>query len=1114
MKKTFLIPALLMGTTLTATAQTLLDEDFEKCPNEQYSRDFPEGWTTKDSYNAAQYGVNAKIYYNWAVNYIEKGVTTGGTHCAIVDAPTWTGSTGGGLGPREEWLITPELNLDNTYQLSFDFEAAAAYVFEYKQYDFEVRVIDGDNVTTIFNCANADDCKAAGIPGSTYYAYRGDLWDAWTSTNAKLDLSAFQGKKVKVAFVYRMLTTTANVLYIDNVSVKQFTPSVGPEPQVDNNRYVFAPQYVGEKFYSEVFTLKNVGLDGLQVTAVEAPQGFGSNVNLETVLDRGQSMTFQVYYEASLTSAVEGNVVLKTTGGDVTIAVKATKVALPDGYTLENFEGAFPPAGWNNNGAGQTTLAIEGDQSAYFSGALSAQYLYGPRLDFSDTSAEHKLYFTYYANYYDEDESYYPSNDLVVQVSADGGKTWTTKYTSDYTVINELVNAEVNLDDESTKGNDNVLFRFYCTAISYDANEGADPYATYIFDRVLMPSVYGLDGVPMAAEYTAPADKATDVYNRSVTFGWRPAQFAEGYKIYIGTNDAANDVVDGEDLGDALSYTAKNLKTGTTYRWKVIPYNSVGAAADVPVWSFSTVADMTVTEYPYFEGFEGETFPPLGWNVERSGYTYWSTNGINPFDGKKSISALGRSAGDSTIITSMDLQLPATPMQLSFYWGNDMCVSLLKDNTGQKHNPSVYPGTGYDETWLEILADGEWTRAAYLSDPGEVVDDETVHYWFREVVDLTPYAGKTIALRWVHRMFNYNRSEGVSLDNITIKASDKMNAAFNMAEWNAGRVNYMDEVSTDDKVFALVNDCGQDMTVESVAFNTQNFTSTIQSGDVLKAGESQLFNMTFKALDAAAQVEDQLTVSFVGGYSVSLPVRGNALAKDMLMKNFEKDASLEQPSWFLCVDNDRAATYNWGGYWVNALNLTANTRLSFLVSSEEDWYNIPKSPEGKNILFAMGTETTSDDWLISDTILATPQTTFEFDYRTWESVNSIMPSGTPVIYVKVSTKSRNTLTDFEQVEELRPDYYDDKNWMHASIDLSRYAGQPIFVAIEHRMSGYATFFDNLLFAHVGDISTGIRTLDNEQLTIDNVYDLSGRRVNAQALKTGIYVRNGKKFVVK
>ena len=47
---------------------------------------------------------------------------------------------------------------------------------------------------------------------------------------------------------------------------------------------------------------------------------------------------------------------------------------------------------------------------------------------------------------------------------------------------------------------------------------------------------------------------------------------------------------------------------------------------------------------------------------------------------------------------------------------------------------------------------------------------------------------------------------------------------------------------------------------------------------------------------------------------------------------------------------------------------------------------------------------------------------------------------------------------------------------------------------------------------IGSETTGIKAIDNSQLTIDNVYDLQGRRV-AQPTK-GLYIVNGKKVVIK
>ena len=59
--------------------------------------------------------------------------------------------------------------------------------------------------------------------------------------------------------------------------------------------------------------------------------------------------------------------------------------------------------------------------------------------------------------------------------------------------------------------------------------------------------------------------------------------------------------------------------------------------------------------------------------------------------------------------------------------------------------------------------------------------------------------------------------------------------------------------------------------------------------------------------------------------------------------------------------------------------------------------------------------------------------------------------------------------------------------------------------------------DATAFLLDGRILTGIRVIDNGQLTIDNsaIYDLQGRRVTTpQLLRPGIYVRNGRKFVIR
>ena len=55
-------------------------------------------------------------------------------------------------------------------------------------------------------------------------------------------------------------------------------------------------------------------------------------------------------------------------------------------------------------------------------------------------------------------------------------------------------------------------------------------------------------------------------------------------------------------------------------------------------------------------------------------------------------------------------------------------------------------------------------------------------------------------------------------------------------------------------------------------------------------------------------------------------------------------------------------------------------------------------------------------------------------------------------------------------------------------------------------------FGTLMFGTPNDITTGIQAIDHGQWTIDNYYDLQGRRVVSPA--RGLYIVNGKKMIVK
>lgn len=1106
-KKLYSLFLLLLSCVCSAGAQEyLLNEDFESVEardTSYYSKQFPDGWQVTNS------GVETTSdQYTWSVAYYNGSYPSMTGHGWLyVDAPTWDGDPKGGFGPRQEIIETPALDLQNTYQLTFDWKAAPAYVNDYKYYTLKVYAVDqsSNEATLLLDISDEASRKASGVTD----------FSTWDVKQSKLDLSSYQGKTIRIRFVYDLLKSTGNCLWIDNVKVKQGAALTSPVAQSSISQYKFATMYIGEKHYSEAFTLKNVGANGLKVTGFEAPEGVtlsGDTANIN--LDMNATAQLQLAYKASLTTPTSGNAVIKTNGGDVTIAYTATKEAVPDGYTLELFE-QYPPAGWTMEGWAPTYTAIEGDRSMLSSADYSDMYLTSPRLDLSNSTAPHKLMFTYYNMFYSEEGDTYASNDISVWVSTDGGETWndsiwTTVYDdlSSYNVIKD-----VTLDLSKYKSN-NVKVRWKNPATQFD-DSGAYEYSYFFLDRVLLPNVYGADGLPIGISYTAPADSAKDVFGKSVRFEWQPAQFAESYKLYVGTAEDKFDIINGQDMGNALSYTVASLPSGSTIYWKVQGVNAAGEETDAPVWCFFTQQLKQITSFPWFEGFEdnGESYP-LGWYAENvSQYSCWDISSYYPYEGKYIAYGSGRATGDVNRLYSPDIVLPADgEYQLSFWWGNYNAVYLKKDANTVRTNTFQETDNGGDYGLFEIFYDGEWHQLDRISDNS----DEDNRYWLRDAFDLKPYAGKTIQLRWTYGVTYYNLSHALCIDNIEIKSSAASAAAFNTNRWDAYKVNY-NETATSDTI-AIANLGAKDVTINSAVFTQPNFSTTLAAGTTIKAGTSQTFQVSFNAQQTAAtdsvSVEDSLVVSLSDGTSLALPVSGIALAKDIQFFGFEKDKTGGVPAYFTGINADGTSTESLP-FWTTP-NLREGAPLSFCVLNEDECYHSLKCAHGKQALMTRCNENTAaDDWLVSQQYTLTDKSAVQFDARSWESVNSVLPIGAPTFKVYVSETSATDTKAFTQVgSDMTPDLYDEVAWNHYSVDLSAYAGKKVYIAIEAvYTNSLGGFLDNVEFDHIDATLSGINSISADSLSDDApIYNVAGQRVSKSY--RGVVLQNGKKYILK
>lgn len=1087
--KKFYLALLGLALAASAPAQTILDEDFETGNTGQNPTPVAKGagWTTVNSYTGNTTKYNWHNYYS-AITDESPNPTISGKCCAAVDGAMFNGSEGN--GPREEILLTPELNLNDTYQLQFTFKVSPVNAYDNTRYDLQVRVVENDNLAgaeTVFSIQNQKMMRDAGIT-----VFPIGTWDPFT---AKVDLSDFQGSKVKLAFVYKMLHETANIVWLDDVSVRKFTPATGPVPSLSMDRYNFGNVYVGERMYSDVITLTNTGKDGLKITGMDLPAGVSvtfdpAAVNLETYT----SLDFQLCYEAAMTSAASGNAVIHTNGGDATIAVSASKQLIPDGYTLETFNDYFPPAGWNNNGWGWSSRPIEGEHSALGSGDYTVSTLRSPRIDLTEGG---KLKFTYY-NAYDGETA--PEYDIMVQVSYDGGDNWVTKWTSDWqNGLNKTLTAEVDLG----YGDDQCYVRWMYPAVETD-DEGAAEHSAFTLDRVLLPNVVGADGVPARATVISPANGATGVYPKNVVLQWGPAQFAKGYKVYVGTNTEVNDLVNGVDVGNALTYTVPVCGYDTKYYWKIVGYNDKGDNTSAPRWNFTTQPDASVADFPYEQNFLTEDIP-AGWAMTPSEVysREWYVNSLYNYelDGNSYgvLASNWLNAGDSNAVMTQEFQLPADKtMSISFIWGDEHPADLIVDPTGMVQKNNAVPDNGISYTHFDIYADGAWTTLSTISEPR---NDSEKKYWINEKIDLSAYKGKKVQFRWAHYSLSGN-DDGASLTHIVIDENKANSASFNLSSWDAGKVNYDKAVNSGD-IFTIFNQGADDLKVKSVTFDTPNFESSLKAGDVIAAGQARQFNLQFNALETASKVSDQMTVEFESGYSTSLPVSGQALAKGVYYYSFEPNPlDYVWDEDFTMIDVDRGANYSFSSYWV--YYSADGIRGAFSAendSKEHGMYGMMKPVSGLWALVASSPESTNaDNWIISKAVTATAHASFDFYARNWETLQSVLPDPTHHVTVLVTEQLDNPQpADFTTVmRDTEMPLLGEGEWNHYEVDLSAYEGKNIRVALRHTTNSPSNlaFFDDFTISGVDGYVHAIGDVEAD-LSADatvEVFSISGVKV--------------------
>lgn len=167
-------------------------------------------------------------------------------------------------------------------------------------------------------------------------------------------------------------------------------------------------------------------------------------------------------------------------------------------------------------------------------------------------------------------------------------------------------------------------------------NSATEPYIAFKFIGGRYASAIWIDDIswddqgtypPYCPRTTFPELNAIDVdVMMGLKLNWTSGGGnPTGYKLFLGTDPDATNMLNGEDVGNTLTYTFPDAPAyGTTYFWKVIAYNDYGESTGCGISSFTTMMDPVVT-VPYFENFDGiDAFGdldcPLGWSIENENH--------------------------------------------------------------------------------------------------------------------------------------------------------------------------------------------------------------------------------------------------------------------------------------------------------------------------------------------------------------------------------------------------------------------------------------------------------------------------------------------------------------
>ncbi|MDZ4122264.1 MAG: choice-of-anchor J domain-containing protein [Candidatus Cloacimonadaceae bacterium] len=656
------------------------------------------------------------------------------------------------------WLVTPPLAIPaNDFELKFDLGlttfSGTASPDPTLQLDDRFVVLISDN-PAMQNATILREWNNSGSP----YVYN---QISNTGQNTGIELSGYTGTKYIAFYGESTLAGGDNYVFVDNVLVREIPEA--PVFSVTPTAWNYGLRVINTTA-SKDFVISNIGGGSLDISSIGISGDFFTLTSnpAPVVLGAGQSASFTVQYLPTAEGEHTGTITI-TDGRAVTTVSLEGACYDPTITTFpynQDFE-AWPPLGWDLTGGSHSFVQFTATNGNNWARANfwsqtggSTDIMTTPPLNPTEAS---QLKFTWSHLY----SSTYPNDALTVKISSDM-ENWVQLWHKAGTELNSADGAGNTAPGTGVQ--ETILIpAAYIGSPFFVQFFGYSGFGPDLFiDNVI---IEGLPvGAPAHVTLVAPVDGASDVNPANVILQWNPGSggVPEYYQIFVADDPdlifdqyffETNERLESFNLSAQAGIT---LDYDQTWYWAVVPVNADGSPdPEEPgfmLWNFTTMGDVSITSFPYLQGFESTTFPPVGWTVVNNdgSATQWvrdATQNHTP-DGIASARHTfnGSNDEDGWLITPPVVIPTATDNLFLSFWSYNNWPTYMEYNGVWVSTGSSNPADGH---FVEI-----WSA------------DSVTQVWSQASVSLAAFAGQTIHIGF--RYMGYDADDWF-LDDIVLE---------------------------------------------------------------------------------------------------------------------------------------------------------------------------------------------------------------------------------------------------------------------------------------------------------------------------------------------------------